>query len=63
MPAGKAAGVRCVQLSGDNLCLIFGTPERPDVCNRLRPELAMCGTDFTSAMRQIAALEAATAPT
>ncbi|HEX2642113.1 MAG TPA: YkgJ family cysteine cluster protein, partial [Thermoanaerobaculia bacterium] len=29
MPDGKPAGVRCVQLTADNLCLIFGLPERP----------------------------------
>ena len=25
MPHGKPAGVRCVQLSDDNLCLLFGS--------------------------------------
>jgi uncharacterized protein len=62
MPNGKAAGVRCIQLSHDNRCMIFGQPERPTVCNRLRPEPAMCGEDFAQAMQNIAALEAATAP-
>ncbi|MDF9902747.1 UNVERIFIED_ORG: hypothetical protein OKW15_000703 [Pseudomonas reinekei] len=33
MPNGKAAGQRCLQLSADNLCNIFGQPERPAVCS------------------------------
>ncbi|PAS17689.1 hypothetical protein CGT75_04930, partial [Vibrio cholerae] len=28
MPNGKPAGVRCVQLNEDNLCQLFGRPER-----------------------------------
>jgi uncharacterized protein len=62
MPAGKPAGVRCVQLSATNLCMIFGQPERPEVCARLRPEPAMCGGSSADAMRNIDALEAATRP-
>jgi Fe-S-cluster containining protein len=50
MPNGKPAGVRCVQLSDDNLCMIFGQPERPAVCNRLRPMEEMCGANATEAM-------------
>jgi Fe-S-cluster containining protein len=62
MPQGKPAGVRCVQLSADNRCGIFGQPDRPDVCGRLRPEPAMCGTSTDHALRWIAALEEMTAP-
>jgi Fe-S-cluster containining protein len=57
MPNGKPAGVRCVQLSDDNRCQIFGQPERPPVCSRLRPQLAMCGESSAQAMRNIAMLE------
>ncbi|HBY0841542.1 TPA: YkgJ family cysteine cluster protein, partial [Klebsiella pneumoniae] len=32
MPQGKPANVRCVQLSNDNLCNIFGSELRPKVC-------------------------------
>src|SRR6201996_6450945 len=39
MPDGKPAGVRCVHLDADFRCLLFGKPERPEVCNRLRPEV------------------------
>ena len=61
MPHGKPAGVRCVQLTYDNRCALFGRPERPAVCVRLRPEPAMCGTGYLEAMASIALLETATA--
>lgn len=60
MPEGKPAGVRCVQLTADNRCAIFGRPERPAVCASLRAEPAMCGSDRTQAMAWLTALEAAT---
>jgi hypothetical protein len=60
MPHGKPAGVRCVQLTVDNRCAIFGQPERPAVCARLRAEPAMCGSDRVQAMAWLSALEAAT---
>ncbi|NJN19811.1 MAG: YkgJ family cysteine cluster protein [Oscillochloris sp.] len=62
MPAGKPAGVRCVQLGPDNRCLIFGRPERPAVCAHLRPQQQMCGADAAEAMHILANLEAATKP-
>lgn len=62
MPAGKPAGVRCVQLSPDNLCLLFGKPERPEVCNRLRASEEMCGSTAEEALVYLAFLERATAP-
>ncbi|CAM1000447.1 Fe-S-cluster oxidoreductase [Rhodanobacter sp. Root179] len=63
MPQGKPAGVRCVQLTDDNRCAIFGQPERPAVCSSLRAEPAMCGTDRAHALAWLARLEAATATT
>jgi uncharacterized protein len=60
MPAGKPAGARCVQLTDDNRCAIFGRPERPAVCASLRAEPAMCGTDRVHALAWLARLEAAT---
>ena len=57
MPNGKPAGVRCVQLTADNACAIFGRPERPEVCVRLRPNAAMCGTNREHALRFLANLE------
>jgi Fe-S-cluster containining protein len=62
MPGGKPAGVRCVQLDEDNLCRIFGRPDRPEVCNRLRPSQEMCGETTGHALAYLAALERATAP-
>jgi Fe-S-cluster containining protein len=62
MPNGKPAGVRCVQLGIDNLCLIFGQPERPAFCGGLQPSLEMCGPDREYAMRWLDELERATAP-
>jgi Fe-S-cluster containining protein len=62
MPAGKPAGVRCVHLTADLRCAIFGQPDRPDVCGRLRPMPDMCGASAAEAMANIARLEAATAP-
>ena len=61
MPLGKPAGVRCVQLTDDARCALFGRPERPAVCVSLRPEAAMCGTSRTHALAWIAELERATA--
>jgi hypothetical protein len=63
MPDGKPAGVRCVQLTDDNRCAIFGRIDRPDVCRRLRPSPSMCGTDRDEAMATLTALEHATQPT
>ncbi len=60
MPQGKPAGVRCVQLDAANRCRLFGRPERPAVCGRLRPEPAMCGEHREHALRWLQALEQAT---
>lgn len=62
MPHGKPAGVRCVQLTADDRCALFGRPERPAVCASLRPEPAMCGASRAHALAWLAALERATAP-
>ena len=62
MPQGKPAGVRCVQLTDDYRCAVFGKPERPEVCARLRPTIAMCGTNRDEAMQMLDALEVATHP-
>jgi Fe-S-cluster containining protein len=62
MPEGKPAGVRCVQLTEDNRCLLFGQPERPEVCTRLRPSAEMCGTTMEEALVYLGELERMTAP-
>lgn len=62
MPDGKPAGVRCVQLTEDNRCKLFGKPERPAVCRLLRPSEEMCGRSFQDAFIFLSTLERATAP-
>ena len=62
MPNGKPAGVRCVQLTEDNRCKLFGLPERPDVCVRLQPLAEMCGDDNRAAMAYLTRLELETLP-
>jgi len=62
MPEGKPVGVRCVQLTDDNRCLLFGQPERPTVCVNLRPMKEMCGETREEALVYLAFLEQATAP-
>jgi uncharacterized protein len=63
MPNGKPAGVRCIQLDNVNRCKIFGKPERPNVCMRLRPDPTMCGDSPDAAISFLNALEIASAPT
>ncbi|WP_353151692.1 YkgJ family cysteine cluster protein [Pollutimonas bauzanensis] len=62
MPEGKPAGVRCIQLTDDNLCGIFGLPTRPACCAGLQASIEMCGTSREQAISWIDALERATAP-
>ncbi|QBF83093.1 YkgJ family cysteine cluster protein [Shewanella maritima] len=60
MPNGKPAGVRCVQLNDDNLCKIFGQPERPDVCGAFVPCEDVCGDTNEQALILITELEQST---
>lgn len=60
MPEGKPAGVRCVQLTVDERCLLFGRPERPAVCASLRPSEEMCGESKSEAYARLTFLERAT---
>ncbi len=62
MPDGKPAGVRCVQLTDDHRCKLFGKPERPAFCSNLQPSEDMCGTCREEAIAYLTALETATAP-
>lgn len=57
MPHGKPAGVRCIQLDPQNLCRIFGHPERPKVCASLQPEPQMCGNSRAAALSYLTELE------
>src|SRR3989339_1386686 len=62
MPNGKPAGVRCLQLSDDNLCLLFESAERPLVCKGFKPSREMCGNCTEDALAYLSKLENATAP-
>lgn len=62
MPDGKPAGIRCVQLTKDGMCKIFGTDERPEVCVNLKPSAEMCGQDAYDAISFLNMLEFATTP-
>lgn len=62
MPEGKPAGVRCIQLTQDNRCKLFGQPERPAVCVSLRPDMEMCGDNAEEANAYLTNLEALTRP-
>ncbi|MCG7376649.1 YkgJ family cysteine cluster protein [Paenibacillus sp. ACRSA] len=62
MKSGKPAGVRCVQLTEDNRCRIFGHPDRPDVCSGLQASFDMCGSTDQEAFRILSWLEQETNP-
>ncbi|KPJ95215.1 MAG: hypothetical protein AMJ53_03260 [Gammaproteobacteria bacterium SG8_11] len=61
MPNGKAAGMRCVQLTSDNQCLLFGKSNRPAVCIQFKASVELCGVNFDQAFRNLAELEEITA--
>lgn len=62
MPNGKPAGVRCVQLSAENRCLLFGKPERPAFCVGLKASPDMCGETSAQAFEYLISLEHITLP-
>ena len=61
MPYGKPAGVRCVQLTQDYRCRLYGHPERPRVCERFMPSPETCGVSREEALCLLAQLERDTA--
>lgn len=62
MPNGKRAGERCIHLSDDHRCGLWGHPDRPAVCNSLRASVEMCGDDARHAYDYLQRLERLTAP-
>lgn len=62
MAHGKPAGLRCIQLTDDLRCALFGLPQRPAVCASLSPSEAMCGSHRVHALRWLGRLERQTAP-
>ncbi|MCL2294975.1 MAG: YkgJ family cysteine cluster protein [Spirochaetes bacterium] len=62
MKEGKPAGIRCVNLDINNMCLLFGKKERPKVCVSLRPTKEMCGDSFPEAVKYLEKIEKETTP-
>ena len=61
MPNGKAAGERCLQLSAENLCLIFGSSQRPAVCSAFEADGEVCGSSGEEAIKLLGWWEQMTA--
>ena len=57
MPEGKPAGVPCVHLTGDYLCDLFGSDQRPDVCTGFAAEPFLCGNNRDEAIKNLQWLE------
>ena len=57
MEDGKPAGVRCIQLTDDNKCKLFGLPERPDFCGEFAASITTCGDSMEEAITIITELE------
>lgn len=60
MPEGKPAGIRCIQLTEDNQCQLFGLPDRPAVCSHFKAAVDVCGDDDQQAWVLITQLETLT---
>ena len=60
MSGPKPAGMRCIQLTSDNRCRLYGKPERPDVCRAFEPSAEICGRTNDEAMCNLIELEALT---
>ena len=61
-PAGKPAGVRCLQLTADRRCRLHGSLAKPAVCAGLEPTREMCRSSRAEALAYLAGLEASTVP-
>ena len=57
MPHGKPGGVRCIHLSEDFSCQIYGRPERPKVCADFKADPDVCGTSREEALILLGRLE------
>lgn len=57
MPLGKPGGIRCIHLSEDYSCRIYGRPERPKVCADFKADPEVCGTHREEALIQLGKLE------
>lgn len=57
MPNGKKAGERCIQLDQDNLCKVFTSPLRPELCERFKADIDVCGNTNEEALINLIHLE------
>jgi hypothetical protein len=57
MPNGKPAGVRCINLDKNNLCELFGRPERPELCLQFKADVWVCGESREDALQLLSNLE------
>ncbi|RMA80050.1 YkgJ family cysteine cluster protein [Umboniibacter marinipuniceus] len=57
MPNGKAANVRCANLDDDNLCQLFGSPDRPALCEQFTATPENCGQSAVEAIKILSTLE------
>ena len=57
MPDGKPAGVRCIQLTPDNRCMLFDKPGRPAVCSAYSATEEFCGSSQHDALKNLQELE------
>lgn len=57
MPGGKAASVRCINLTEDYLCKIFNHPQRPKVCWNFNFDPVICGENREEAIGIMQTLE------
>jgi hypothetical protein len=62
MPLRRPAGVRCVQLTVDAPCALFGDPRRPAFCAGLQPAEELCSAGPEHALAYLTWLGAATNP-
>ena len=60
MNGPKPAGVRCIQLTPDNLCKLYGHKERPKVCQDFLPSREFCGNTNEEAIYLLRELELST---
>lgn len=57
MPEGKPANVRCINLDDHNLCVLWGSPDRPEFCEKFQAEESICGQNSVQALDNIRVLE------
>jgi hypothetical protein len=62
MPEGKPAGVRCIHLTHEGLCSLFGLPSRPPVCSDFKPSPETCGRSRKEALQLMGRMERETSP-